>query len=180
MRPTGATWRTLGVSAACACAAVVTCSVGPAAARDDSRELAEVRAATAQFHDLDVATEAGYRPLADADGTTCIQDARGAGAMGTHHVRGDLVGDGALDPRRPEALLYDLTGSRPELLGVEYVVFVADWGADRPPPVLFGRSFSRVGAPNRYGLPPFYALHAWVWEHNPNGMTHDWNPRITC
>jgi hypothetical protein len=35
-------------------------------------------------------------------------------------------------------------------------------------------------SPNRYGLPPFYELHAWVWKHNPSGMFNDWNPLVTC
>jgi len=33
---------------------------------------------------------------------------------------------------------------------------------------------------NRYGLPPFYELHAWLWKHNPAGMFDDWNPRVVC
>jgi hypothetical protein len=66
------------------------------------------------------------------------------------------------------------------LLGVEYVVFVADWGEDRDPPVLFGHEFHLVDSPNRYGLPPFYELHAWIWRHNPSGTFKDWNPRIDC
>jgi hypothetical protein len=34
--------------------------------------------------------------------------------------------------------------------------------------------------PNRYGLPAFWELHAWVWRHNPNGLFDDWNPRVSC
>ena len=37
-----------------------------------------------------------------------------------------------------------------------------------------------IGTPNRYGLPPFYELHAWIWKHNPRGMFDDWNPLVSC
>ena len=49
-------------------------------------------------------------------------------------------------------------------------------------PSLFGHEFD----PNpgtRFGLPPFYALHAWVWKPNPTPLTgifSAWNPRVTC
>jgi len=33
---------------------------------------------------------------------------------------------------------------------------------------------------NRYGLPPFYELHAWIWQNNPDGMFKDWNPSGSC
>ena len=142
-------------------------------------EIVELLWSTARFHRLAVAEDAGYGVLADAAGLTCIEDPGGQGAMGTHYVNGELVGDGEVDVAHPEALLYDLSGRRPRLLGAEYVVFVADW--DEPePPELFGHEFHLVDAQNRYGLPPFYELHAWVWKHNPNGMFHDWNPRIDC
>jgi hypothetical protein len=47
-------------------------------------------------------------------------------------------------------------------------------------PELFGHKFELLGANNRYGLPPFYELHAWIWKHNPRGMFDDWNPRVVC
>jgi hypothetical protein len=46
------------------------------------------------------------------------------------------------------------------------------------PPNLFGQEFNFTDAPNRYGLPPFYSLHAWVWKDNPAGAFAMWNP--TC
>ena len=59
-------------------------------------------------------------------------------------------------------------------------MFVADWGEDLDPPTLFGHEFHLVEAGNRYGLPAFYELHAWIWHHNPSGMFEDWNPHIDC
>jgi len=37
-----------------------------------------------------------------------------------------------------------------------------------------------VGEPNRFGLPAFYELHVWAWEHNPMGSFADWNTHVTC
>jgi hypothetical protein len=37
-----------------------------------------------------------------------------------------------------------------------------------------------VPSPNRYGVPAFYELHAWVWKHNSSGLFNDWNPRVRC
>jgi hypothetical protein len=48
----------------------------------------------------------------------------------------------------------------------------------RVPPSLFGEDFHATAAGNRYGLPPFYALHAWVWRHTM--MFADWNPTVSC
>ena len=27
---------------------------------------------------------------------------------------------------------------------------------------------------------PFYALHAWAWQHDPLGIFANWNPLIGC
>ena len=35
-------------------------------------------------------------------------------------------------------------------------------------------------ADNRFGLPAFYSLHAWVWKHNPRGVLDMWNPKVRC
>jgi hypothetical protein len=93
-----------------------------------------------------------------------------------------LVIDGAIDPLQPEALMYQpATDGSYRLVGVEYLVFAAAWdSAHAAPPSLFGHTFSLVEAGNRYSLPPFYELHAWIWNENPNGMFFEWNPRITC
>jgi hypothetical protein len=48
------------------------------------------------------------------------------------------------------------------------------------PPSLFGQTFNFTPAPNRYGLPAFYSLHAWIWKNNPEGMFAMWNPDISC
>jgi hypothetical protein len=98
-----------------------------------------------------------------------------------HLVNGGLVGDGALDATRPEALLYEEKNGQMRLLAVEYVVIAEAWhAANEAPPVLMGQLFNYVGAPNRYGIPAFYELHVWAWKHNPNGVFADWNPAVSC
>lgn len=37
-----------------------------------------------------------------------------------------------------------------------------------------------VASGNRYGIPAFYELHAWIWKWNPRGLFDDWNSRVTC
>jgi hypothetical protein len=137
------------------------------------------KSATARFHDLDKAMDAGYTVrVADLSGATCIAQP-GEGGMGVHMLKPALL-DGAIDAKNPELLVYEQKADgRLKLAALEYLVFVSDWGgANRPS--LFGREFDLVGAPNRYGLPPFYALHAWIWKPNPSGILYAWNPRVEC
>lgn len=143
--------------------------------------VAQARHAIAPFHRLAVAKRAGYGVLSDAAGIQCI-DNPGVGGMGVHVVNGTLVGDGAVRASTPEALVYEPTrhgGLR--LVAAEYVVLQADWdAAHSAPPTLFGQTFELVPVGNRYGLPAFYELHAWLFARNPLGMFDDWNPRVSC
>jgi hypothetical protein len=149
---------------------------------DDERErpatglVREVRAGTEAFRDPATATAMGY-----ASTGSCVSGPQ-EGAMGIHFANGALIGDGVLDPRRPELLIYEQRGNRLRLVGVEFLVLAADWDAHSPmaPPVLMGQHFQYVGAPNRYKLPAFYELHVWAWRDNPNGMFVDWNTAVSC
>lgn len=150
---------------------------------DTNDDVATARAATATFHRLDSAKLAGYGLFTDAAGIACIANP-GVGAMGIHYVNGSLVGDAILDPARPEALVYEPGGffGGPRLAALEYIVFKSVWEAagNTSPPRLFGTPFDLTNSPNRYGIPAFYALHAWVWKPNPAGMFMPWNPRVHC
>lgn len=141
--------------------------------------LSDARRATARFHDLDRALAAGYTlRLPELSGETCIVQP-GEGAMGVHQVNTALL-DATLDPRRPEVLVYEPERhGKLRLVAVEYVIFEADWTGSGAPR-LFGRPFDYVPSPNRYGLPAFYALHAWIWKRNPSGLFYAWNPRVSC
>ena len=134
-----------------------------------------VREATREFIDVNAATNAGYGPFLG-----CVSGPD-HGAMGVHYVNGDLVGDGEIDVSKPEALIYEPSDEGMRLVGVEFVVFAADWRAHHSsPPVLEGQTFLFVDSPNRYGLPAHYELHVWAWRDNPNGAFVDWNNRVTC
>jgi hypothetical protein len=162
-------------------AALLGAIATPAYAACPRPGLGEVRHATAKYHKVEVAQQAGYGRFVDVNGVACI-DMPDMGAMGIHYVNGSLVGDGKIDPLKPEAVLYEpRKAGRLHLVAVEYVVIQQAWDAThRHPPVLFGHRFDVTGAPNRYGLPPFYSLHAWVWKHNPAGTFAMWNPRVSC
>jgi hypothetical protein len=164
--------------AAIAVAFVLAATPSPASAGAD--DLSTARAATAKFHDLDTAIAAGYGLLLrDRDGIACI-DNPGVGVMGIHHVNLTLAGDGAVNAATPEALVYQLLpNEKPRLVAAEYVVFYSMWSGSSPPS-LFGQQFKLIWTPNRYNLPAFYALHAWIWQHNPDGMFKDWNPSGSC
>jgi hypothetical protein len=137
------------------------------------------KSATARFHDLDQAQDAGYTVrVADAAGIECIAQA-GEGAMGIHMLNPTLL-NATIEADQPEVLVYEPRNDGTlKLVALEYLVFVADWEGTSPP-ALFGREFDLVPAGNRYGLPPFYALHAWIWKPNPSGILHPWNPRVDC
>jgi hypothetical protein len=134
-----------------------------------------VRRATKRFQNVEEATAAGY-----ADALVCVSGLE-EGAMGVHFVNGDLLGDGELDPQRPEALVYEPKNGQLRLVAVEYIVLAEAWDANNPtPPSLLGQLFHYNGSPNRYRLPAFYELHVWAWKDNPNGMFADWNPGVSC
>jgi hypothetical protein len=158
-------------------ALLVSAFAGAVGAAGRADELAAVRGATARFHSVEAAQAAGYGKF-----YVCT-DETGLGAMGQHYVNGGLVGDAVLDPAAPEAIMYEpMPGGGQRLVGVEWVVFKSAWedAGNTGVPSLFGRSLKLVGEPNRYGIPTFYQLHAWVWKPNPAGTYQDWNPRVSC
>ena len=135
--------------------------------------------ATARFHDLEKAQEAGYKVrVFDLAGIDCIAQP-GQGAMGVHMLNPTLL-DSTIDADHPELLVYEPRNDGSlKLVALEYLVLKDSWkGAAKPK--LFGTDFDEIPAGNRYGLPAFYALHAWIWKPNPSGMLYAWNPRVDC
>ena len=139
----------------------------------------EARSATADFRDIDVAKAAGYSvEVADAAGIVCISQP-GEGTMGIHMLNPSLLDD-TIEEDKPELLVYEPGhNGRMKLVALEYLVFQADWKGSEPPK-LFGQEFSLTPAGNRYGLPPFYALHAWIFRNNPSGALAPYNPKVDC
>jgi hypothetical protein len=165
--------------AALAMAAVLLPNAATASTPGES--VTNARDATAAFNDPAAALAAGYDLLTDAADLACI-DQPGAGTMGIHYVKGSLVQAGTIDVARPQALVYERTPEgQLQLAAVEYVVLQAGWDVGHgTPPSLFGEEFMLTPADNRYGLPAFYSLHAWIWKENPMGMFSMWNPSASC
>jgi hypothetical protein len=154
--------------------------VGSATARSD---LQTAKAATARFHDLSLAGNAGFgQPPASAPLHFCISSLDDTGAMGFHYING-LHLDKVLDPSLPEVLVYapDKHGQL-KLAALEYVIFQADWYAHHPAdsmPELFGHELM-VGDAARFQIPPFFALHVWLYQDNPTDMFASFNPNVSC
>ncbi len=162
-------------------AALVSVAAVQANADQGGQHIRDLRDATAKYSSLSVAEGEGFGVVPDAAGITCIQDAT-KGGMGTHFGMGSRIGDGEISMLEPEILLYDLTSTPDRFLGVEYLVFAADWHAHhgKQPPKLFGKKFTLVPAGNRYGIPAFYEQHVWIGESNVAGLLQDFNPGVSC
>jgi hypothetical protein len=136
-----------------------------------------VRVATERYTDINVAKADGF-----VIGTPCVSGPD-FGAMGVHLVQPRRL-DGVVDVTKPEALIYEpLSDGALRLVGVEYIAIASAWGSLHPDgstPALEGNLMNYVGAPNRFGLPAFYEIHVWAWEHNPKGTLADWNTQVTC
>jgi hypothetical protein len=160
-------------------AASLTIALMPASASNG--DVSAARKATAKYHDISAAVADKFGKLVDKKGIACIDDP--AGGMGIHYVNKARVGDASEIASQPEVVIYEpqKNGSM-KLVAVEYVVIKSDWekAGNTAAPRLYGRDFELQPATNRYGLPPFYELHAWIWQHNSNGMNDDWNPKVSC
>jgi hypothetical protein len=152
-------------------------------------DLLRAAVATARFHSTDRATKAGYGPFPDGVPLhSCIASLDGTGAMGFHWLDPDNLTT-TLDPTKPQVLVYapDRHG-RLQLVALEYVVFQDAWFKDHgdTTPMLFGQMFMKTGdrqhpeIPNRYEIPPFWALHVWLWKANPSGLFAPFNPNVSC
>ena len=168
----------IGVSTGCfeSSSAPASAADAPAAsanreASDVADEVGKLRAATAQFHDIEVARKAGYTIAL----TGCYKDEIGGkGAMGYHYGKGSAL-NATVNPIEPEALLYEpQKNGRPRLVGVEFIVPFTEVSADSPAPRAFGLEFKKNFVFN------VWALHVWVWKNNPSGIFADWNPDVTC
>lgn len=152
------------------------------AAADPQRGLAEVRGATAKFHRVEAAIDAGYE-LGYVNGagmriiTGCVAHPT-AGAMGYHYFNKQLIDDLVVDPLRPEGLVYaPASNGKLKLVAVEYVV--PGLASNPPGPAMAPTVFEQ----QMHILVPavgFHTLHAWVWSTNPSGMFAHWNPEVIC
>jgi hypothetical protein len=141
------------------------------------KQLAQARAATAKFHAVSAAREAGYVPVGP-----CVE-VPGQGGLGIPYGNLSLLADGRVDPRTPEALFYEpRANGKLRLVGVEYILFDADGdpATDEDRPTLFGQPFDGPTAEPQAGLPLHYDLEVWLWKHNPAGLFATFNPNVHC
>ena len=157
--------RWLRLLAATGAATVLIGMLATPAAAEKGGGLAGVREATARFHDVENARHAGYAPV-----LSCF-DLPGIGGMGQHYIKGMLM-NGAVSPTKPQALVYEIDGDELKLVAVEYIIPYSFVPATAEPPRLFGQAFHHNDALS------LWALHAWIWRHNPLGMFADYNPRV--
>lgn len=171
--------RTIGAMAL-AVAALLAPLTAPATA-GPAHQVKAAMAATEGFTHTPAAKKAGYGLLKDSAGIACI-DMKGMGGMGVHYANVSLVDD-KIQVRHPEALVYRFTrNGHLKLAALEYLVTVDAWRANHPTgrPELFGHRFNLTPAGNRFGLPAFFSLHAWLWYDNPAGTFKMFNPKVHC
>ena len=175
MRPSAAIAACIAITFAAICA--ISLSADDTARAGEGGDIADIRAATARYHDVALALRDGYVPVGPCD------EAAGRGAMGSHYLHPGRAADTVVDARRPEVLLYEPQddGSL-RLIGVEYFVADADQdlATDDDRPSLLGHAFDGPMLGHEPGMPVHYDLHAWVWRHNPTGSFSIWNPRVSC
>jgi hypothetical protein len=165
--------------------------------------LAEVRAATERFQDVQVALAEGY--IRDPGDMCETADMMGrpvsAGAMGVHYFRPDLLGviaapDARIngtgtytDFRAPAILIYEpqADGSM-QLVAVENLVFQASWAAagHASPPTFHGVPYDTMqddpatATDEAHNFEPHYDRHVWVYRENPAGIFEPFNPAVSC
>jgi outer membrane murein-binding lipoprotein Lpp len=153
--------------------------------------LAQIRKATAKYHDLDAAVADGY-----GLDPHCVEHPE-YGGMGHHAVNMDRIGP-FVNPVEPGVLVYEpMQNGKYRLVAVEYLVPAEPWDAiyegtfpmlgnvefDDHREIIFVENEDGELVPvNAKGGPPFphYQLHVWIWKNNPNGMYFPFNPNVSC
>ena len=151
-----------------------------AAGGSPPNDLQAAKAASARYHSFRQALKQGYTVA----GEPCVPPVGlPSPAMGIHARNEALMAHSAIDPLRPELLLYipDKHGKL-RLVGVEYWKADADQdlatSGDRPS--LFGQPFDGPMLGHNPTMPIHYDLHVWFWETNPSGLFAQVNPNLAC
>jgi hypothetical protein len=190
----------------CVAAALAIPGLGSPPASGETKDLdaavAEIRAASERFTDVNAALKEGY--IRDPHGLCITAEMEGQpaekGAMGIHYFRPDMLGIKATEPRvdgtgthtdfmNPSVVIYEpqADGSL-ELVAVENLVFMESWKAagNAAPPSSYDHEWvamvddSATQVDEAHGFQPHYELHAWVFRENPNGPFEPFNPKVTC
>ena len=157
-------------------AAPLAVAIVATAAASPPERLQGAKAAAARYHSIAQAEAAGYVPAGP-----CIASPNGA--MGFHWENPALMADDAVDPLRPEILVYAAkAGGGLELVAVEYYKRDADQNltTDGDRPSIFGRPFDGPMPAHHPGMGVHYDLHVWLYRDNPTGTFSMWNPDVVC
>ena len=159
----------------------------PIAAQDAKKltpELQRAREALDKYRDPVVAVHDGYwstvgcvtYPKPGGTGEVPYK----SGGMGVHFVNFGLLGK-ALDPLKPQILVYEPVGEKLQLVAAEWFVPISPEVKDRPR--LFGQPFDGP-MEGHHPLQPkalnHYDLHVWLWKDNPYGMFAPTHPGVKC
>lgn len=148
-----------------------------------SPELQKVKAALDKYKDPVLAVHDGYLSTLG-----CVEYPRGggegsmkyvAGGMGVHFLNGALIGP-ALDPSKPQVLIYEMDGAKLKLAAAEWFVPAK---AVKSVPEIFGQTLGGPMAGHKPIMPDglvHYDLHVWLWKHNPAGVFSPTNPSVAC
>ena len=131
------------------------------------RLAATLHRVTARYHDIEVGKRDSFVLLHDCE--TRLNDE----PVGTVYVNMSRLTDGVINPEKPDALIYEPSANGLTLVGVEFAIPYTLWTKPNPPQLL-GTTFHRE---DEFGV---FALHAWVWRRNLNGIFAETNPRVTC
>ena len=148
-----------------------------------SPELQKVRAALDPYQDPVVAVHDGY-----FSSVACVEYLKGEkgsmeyapGGMGVHFINLGLIGP-ALDPAKPQVLIYLPVGDRLQLAAAEWFVPTDVAGGKRPG--IFGQELQGPMEGHEPLQPKglhHYDLHVWLWKDNPAGMFAPTNPSVKC
>jgi len=127
--------------------------------------IATLQRVTARYQDLKVALDDDFILLHECENRP------GEGPVGTVYVNLERLFDGRIDPSLPDALIYEPgSNDRPKLVGVEFAIP----NTGQAPPTFLGATFQPE---DEFGV---FALHVWIWLHNPEGLFAESNPRVSC
>jgi hypothetical protein len=102
------------------------------------------------------------------------------GAMGVHFLNTANIGP-ALDPAKPQVLIYEPVNGKLKLVAAEWLMPVAVAG-DKAPSVL-GQTLVGPMAGHEPIMPAelrHYDLHVWLWKNNPKGVFTSTNAAVKC
>lgn len=146
-------------------------------------QLESVRALLDKYNDIIVAVHDGFYSTIG-----CIEYPKGAsegsmkyapGGMGVHLLNMGNVGP-ALDPAKPQVLIYEPVGDKLRLVAAEWFVPAE---LVKSPPSIFGKELQGPMEGHAPLMPAgfhHYDLHVWLWKTNPEGVFSPTNPAIKC